>query len=126
MLMDFPFRGFKWKTLELPSWRFVAVELQLRFLRREKPLHSLRIEQMAEWLFRVGLVVAGVGALLLSPLSDLLPVDLWLFAKGLFQPNGTHLYLTVVPSTSSNVFECSLVVVGITLTLVGRFLRKSE
>lgn len=81
---------------------------------------------MAEWLFRVGLVVAGIGILLLSPLSDLLPVDLWLWAKGLFQPNGTHMYLMVVPSSSSNVFEYSLVVVGIALTLVGHFLRKTE
>ena len=79
---------------------------------------------MAEWVFRTGLIFAGVGVLLLTPLADLLPVDLWLWAEGLFLPKGAHLYMMVVPGSGSHAIEYSLVALGVVMAVVGHFLRK--
>jgi hypothetical protein len=42
MLMDFPFRGFKWTTSTSPFWHFVAVRLQLRSLGTGKSLSFVK------------------------------------------------------------------------------------
>lgn len=80
---------------------------------------------MAMWIFRAELVIAGAGIFLMSPLADLLPVDLWLWVKELFQPEGMHLFMRVMPGAGSSVVEYSLIAVGIAMVLVGHFLRKS-
>lgn len=66
------------------------------------------------WLVRVGYALMTVGALLLLPLGELLPVDLF---------GGPHHYYRVVPTEHNWVMEASLIGFGMLLVLLGRTLR---
>jgi hypothetical protein len=81
---------------------------------------------MSDWLFWVGVVVAGFGAFLLSPLADFLPVELWDSLKAFFQGDSSHRYLRAVPGESSRMLEFILVGVGLALVAIGYYLRESK
>ena len=65
-------------------------------------------------LVRMGYVLMALGILLLLPLGDLLPVDLF---------GDMHHYYRVVPTEHGWLMEASLIGVGILFVLVGRALR---
>ena len=66
------------------------------------------------WLVRMGYVLMALGILLLLPLGELLPVDLF---------GGMHHYYRVVPTEHSWLMEAVLIGLGMLLVLVGRALR---
>ncbi|RTQ34486.1 hypothetical protein EJP69_08635 [Variovorax gossypii] len=66
------------------------------------------------WLVRMGYISIALGILLLLPLGDLLPVDLF---------GGVHHYYRVVPAEHSWLVEALLIGLGMLLVLVGRALR---
>ena len=83
--------------------------------------HGHHLEKMKKtrltWLVRVGYVLISVGILLLLPLSDLLPVDLF---------GDSHHYYRVVPTERSWVMEATSIGIGMLLVLVGRTLRTKD
>jgi hypothetical protein len=82
--------------------------------------------EMGIWMFRVGCLLYAAGALLLSPLSGLLPVDLLVWAHGLGRPEVPHAYLRVVPAEPGRVpVEVWLTVAGLALVVLGLFFRRS-
>jgi len=66
------------------------------------------------WLVRTGYAFIVLGILLLLPLGDFLPVDLF---------GGTHHYYRVVSTDHSWFTEALLIGLGMLLVLVGRALR---
>ena len=76
----------------------------------------------------LGLVILALGVLLLTPASDLLPIELWLFLQHPFAST-SHDYVKVVPageSTSLPVFAISgaaFLIVGLALLALSRYLR---
>ena len=80
------------------------------------PQISKAMTTTLKWLSRLGYMLIATGALLLSPLSDLLPVDLWGTLAS--QSSGSHQYMRVVSVESSWVLEAALIATGILLVLV--------
>jgi hypothetical protein len=72
---------------------------------------------------KLGIILIVLTLALLSPLADLLPVDLWQSVKNLFEGvDSQTTYLKVVPSESNfDVFLFVLLAVGIGLILIDRF-----
>lgn len=81
---------------------------------------------MADCLFRIGVLVTVIGAILLSPLSDFLPVDFWGWLRGLFQSDRSSEYLRVVPTQNSNLLEYVLIGVGLVLVATSYYLREHK
>jgi hypothetical protein len=75
---------------------------------------------MTIWMLRIGIALVVVGLALLSPIGDLLPIDLWLILRSLFtagsMPADTVFY-RLAPSEPSSAVE--LVLIGVGLALVG-------
>lgn len=75
---------------------------------------------MGIWVFRVGCLLYAAGALLLSPLPGLLPVDLWVWFHGLGRPEVPHAYLRIVPAEPGRgAVEVWLTVAGLALVVLG-------
>lgn len=66
------------------------------------------------WLVRMGYALIVLGILLLLPLGELLPVNLF---------GGAHHYYRVVPTEHSWLMEALLIGLGMLLVLVCRALR---
>lgn len=66
------------------------------------------------WLVKMGYVLMALGVLLLLPLGDLLPVDLF---------GVMHHYYRVVPAEHSWLMEALLIGLGMLLVLAGRLWR---
>lgn len=80
-----------------------------------QPEHSC-VRKLASIL---GYTMLALGLFLLSPLSDLLPVDIWYSFKSLFSSENPT-YLKVVPTTQSRVPIVALAAVGLILVLLAR------
>ena len=91
------------------------------------PPPSKSVHRGSTWAAMLGLVIFVFGVLLLTPASDLLPVDLWLFLQRPFGA-ASHGFVRVVPgdSTSLPAFAISgaaLVIVGLALLALSLYLR---
>jgi len=80
---------------------------------------------MADWLFWAG-VVAAVGAFLLSPLADFLPIDLWPSITSLFQGGEPHKYWRVIPAQHSSLYKFVVLGIGLVLIAAGYYLREGK
>jgi hypothetical protein len=80
---------------------------------------------MNDWILRIGLAFIAVGLVLLSPLTDFLPVDFWQRARSLFSsdPSSEHPYYRVVPGQPSRAIEFVLIGVGLLFVVVSLLLR---
>jgi hypothetical protein len=77
------------------------------------------------WLVAViGYSLFALGLLLLSPLGDLLPVEVWMFLHG--QPLGEGQYIVAVPKEVNRKLEFSFIAVGLLMVVVSRILRRSQ
>lgn len=72
---------------------------------------------MSSWTLWIGLAFTIAGLVLLSPLGDLLPVNVWQSLRGLFESSAEPVTYRVVPVELSRVVEFALI--GIGLALVG-------
>lgn len=81
---------------------------------------------MTNWLFWIGVVVTGLGAFLLSPLADFLPVDFWGMLMGVFGSNRPSQFFRVVPSENSNVLEFALLGVGLVLVAASYYFKEAR
>ena len=78
---------------------------------------------MVVWMSRIGWCSMVAGIVLCTPLTELLPVDLWVQLKQLFSGTRTgsaHLYLRVTPGPQSSVDPVKLV--GAALIVLGLLL----
>ena len=95
------------------EWRLLDA-VAVRGARSGHPAKNMNMKQThLTWLARVGYALLALGILLLLPLGDLLPVDLF---------GGMHHYYRVVPTEHSWLMEASLIGLGMLLVLVGRAL----
>jgi hypothetical protein len=86
---------------------------------------------MVAWMTRIGWFAVVVGALLWTPLADVLPVDLWVQLEQLFSgtpPGPVHTYQRVIPAQGGSVDPIKvvgavLVVLGLFLVAGGRWMR---
>ena len=81
---------------------------------------------LSRWVTRVGYFLSGLGIILLTPISDLLPVDLLVWAESLRRPTSGPMYLRVVPAGANYTAELTLLALGLALVLVGRFLSRPK
>jgi hypothetical protein len=81
---------------------------------------------LSRWVTRVGYLLSGLGIVLLTPIPDLLPVDLLIWAESLLRPTSGSMYLRVVPARANYTIELTLLGVGLAFVLVGRFLRRPQ
>jgi hypothetical protein len=83
---------------------------------------------MADWLIGIGVVVAGLGAFLLSPLAGFLPVDLWGTLKAFFLWNSTSTgWIAYEPKVKGPpVFEFILIGLGLILVATGYYRREPK
>ena len=99
--------------------------LRLR-LRRRLPLALGLIRfHMSYWIIRIGIVLGSIGALALSPVTDLLPVGLWASLTTMFSPDNSPGYFRVV-STAADPFNqlgIGLVCLGLLLVAIGFAIR---
>jgi hypothetical protein len=71
---------------------------------------------MLNWIFRAGYILIAVGLLLLTPIGDYLPIDIFFGS-----PPG---YYKVVAATDSNRATVILFGLGLALVLLGLLLRR--
>lgn len=78
----------------------------------------------SQWLFWAGIVCFIIGLVLLSPLADFLPVDLWDKLKQLLMGNQTPdpIYLRVVRGNTSRTIEFFILIAGVALMVISLFL----
>jgi hypothetical protein len=82
---------------------------------------------MIVWVRRIGWCTAVLGALLISPLADLFPVDLWLQLWRLFHagPQGeSHAHLRAIGASQAvldpfQVAGAALIALGLLLLFLG-------
>lgn len=74
------------------------------------------------WLARSGYLLIALGVMLLSPLGDLLPVELWDVLHG--RINVHRHYFRLVPGETGWVMEATLIAVGLVLVVVARAFRR--
>lgn len=81
-----------------------------------------------QWLFWIGVACVVTGLLLLSPLADFLPIDLWVQLKQLFVGGEAphHAYLRVVPGDPSRVVEFVILGVGAVMIATSLFLKTNK
>ena len=78
------------------------------------------------WATRVGYLLLGLGIVLLTPVSNLLPVDLLMWSKSLFRAQSEPAYLRVMPARANYTVELTLLALGLAFVLVGRVLRRAK
>lgn len=80
---------------------------------------------MGYWAIRIGIALVILGATLLSPFSDLIPVDLWPSLRSLFLPSSlaSHPFRRVVPSEQNRIVEFVLISLGLFFLVLGFYLR---
>lgn len=75
---------------------------------------------MATWAVRISWCLIAFGALLWTPVADLLPVELWLWlarlGRGSVLP-GQSVYFRIVPASSGPVDPVKLL--GVALVVIG-------
>lgn len=82
---------------------------------------------LSRWTLRIGLALIATALLLLSPVPDFLPVDLWGSVKDLFSESPSqHAYVRVVRSSSSRIVEFSLMGIGFLFVAVALHLRSKK
>lgn len=83
---------------------------------------------MSYWAIRIGIAFIILGGILLSPISDFLPVDFWVRLQSIFFPSSssTRGYLRVVPLEPNNTLELTLIGLGLLLIAIGLFLRHKK
>lgn len=81
---------------------------------------------LSRWVTRVGYFLLGLGVLLLTPVSDLLPIDLLVLAESLLRPKSAPGYLRVVPAEANYTVELMLLALGLAFVLVGRLLKRAK
>ena len=82
---------------------------------------------MSYWTLRVGLVLTGLGLLLLSPIADYLPVDLWSKLSPASRGSSPQLeYFRMVRGEQSFLLEGALVGVGLLLVAITPCLRPAK
>lgn len=72
----------------------------------------------------LGYSLLALGLLLLSPLGDQLPVEVWMFIHG--QPLGEGRYLVLASGAINRTLEVTLIATGVLLVLASRTLRRSR
>lgn len=79
---------------------------------------------MYKWLIWLGYVLLALGAALLTPLADLLPVEFLPYLSGDFARSGTH-YFRVAPSSSSapSFLAVALLAMGAAVAAIGWLFR---
>jgi len=77
------------------------------------------------WAIRIGCVLLPLGALLLTSIADLLPIDLWVSMRKVLQPIEKQTYVRVVAAERSYIVEAVLVSLGLALVLLGDRFRRS-
>lgn len=83
-------------------------------------------QTLSYWAIGIGIACAVIALLLLSPLSELLPIDFWHHMKSLVL-NGSWPelgYLRVVPAKTSRTLELALLVFGVALTAAGLYFKR--
>lgn len=80
------------------------------------------------WMIRVGWCLIVVGAAsCLSPLLDLLPVEVWEWLSRTFLPeNSPNVYYRIVPSESNVLLKAAVVALGAFLVAWGSRLRSEK
>ena len=81
---------------------------------------------LSRWVTRVGHFLLGLGIVLLTPVSDLLPIDLLVWAESLLRPTSGPVYLRVVPAGANYTAELTLLALGLAFVLAGRILRRPK
>ncbi len=82
---------------------------------------------MSHWTLRIGYALVAVGLLLLSPVADFLPVDLWLWVEHLLSESPSqHAYLRVAHGSSGRGVEFSLIGIGLALVASALYLGSRE
>jgi len=81
------------------------------------------------YVARVGYCLLVLGCLLLSPLADLLPVELAMPISSWFESHAEHKYFRIVPAAKGQtpaylVIAVSLIAVGLILVFVARLLSR--
>ncbi len=85
----------------------------------------------AAWQTKLGFVVVALGVLLLTPASDLLPVQLWLYLQHPLKPWPSG-YIQTVPSGSSSqlpvfaIAGIALILIGLGLAASGKLFRRAS
>lgn len=78
------------------------------------------------WLFWIGLVIAGIGIALLTPLANYLPVDFLGVLQGIFGGDGPARYVRIVPGKDSSLPAYILLGAGTVLVALSYFLKASK
>ena len=81
------------------------------------------------WMIRVGwcLIAVGIGVVCLSPLLELLPVEVWRWLSRPFLPeNSAHMYYRIVPSEGADFSKVAVAMVGALLVAWGHKLRAKK
>jgi hypothetical protein len=85
--------------------------------------------RMSLWMLRIGIALAVVGLVLLSPLGDLLPVNFWPSLKSLFKSGylpADPVFYRVVPGEQSRVVEFALIGLGLALVCASLYVRNRK
>jgi hypothetical protein len=83
---------------------------------------------MHKLLTRSGFTLVAVGSVLLSPLADLLPVDLMPYPTGQSIRPESHQYVRVIPSgrTDLDFLAVGLLVAGAVTLVIGWLFRRRK
>ncbi len=81
---------------------------------------------LSRWVIRVGVFSLVLGVLLLSPIADLLPLDLWASISSSLNSQEKHAYVRVVAAEQSYTVQAILVLLGLALMLLGHLLRRER
>jgi hypothetical protein len=83
---------------------------------------------MRYWILRIGIALVAIGAILLSPIADFLPVDFWGEVQNLFSstPENPSNYYRLESSKSNHLVDFSIIessqLIGFTITSLGLLL----
>lgn len=88
-------------------------------------MSNVRHSIVANILFWIGVAIAALGAILLSPIADLLPVGFWASLKNHFQSDGSQ-FMRVVPTENDSSFTYILIGLGIVLVIVSYIFKASK
>lgn len=74
---------------------------------------------MTKWISIIGYAMLVWGLFMLSPLSDLLPVDLWHSVKSIFATEEPA-HVKIVPASRPRLPIVAITLLGVVLVLLGR------
>jgi hypothetical protein len=80
------------------------------------------VQHMMAWVARSGYFLAVAAALLLSPVGDFLPLELWAWLHGY----SANTYFVVRPGENSKTPELLVLAAGVLLVVLGKTLGRKR